>query len=685
MSSVTAPTAAPELAQPGRGGLAHTVFSTRGELIAAITAGALLGLGFALGFAVEAPWVRGFAWASLAIGFLYGGRAALDAVREGKVDIDVLMIVGAGLAAWAGAPGEGALLLFLFVLAGALEDMAAQRTRREVEALHALMPTEADVLRDGAWVRADPMTLVTGDTIKVKPGQRIPADAVITVGETEIDQSAMTGESVTRHVAPGDEVFSGTINADDPVEARVIRPAAQSSLQKVLSLVMTAREQREPVQRIIDRLSGPYATGVLVTSVVVLLVWRFALGFAWDDAVYIAITFLIICSPCALVIATPTATLAGIARAAKVGVLFKGGQSTERLAAVRAVCFDKTGTLTIGRPRVQQVQPVAWSAERGLLAIAAALEADSTHPIATAIREAASGRGVEPAGLEKVGHTTGRGMSGVLATPSGPVEVRLGSYRHVEEVIPRCLRAHTRAVLDTIQKQGRIGVVVARGQAQGESPDAAGEAMVITMADAVRPGAEVLVRELHALGVRPVRMLTGDNQTTAKAVADALGLDAFDAELLPADKLRIVGEMKQAIHGQPRRFMEGPPGVAVIGDGVNDAPALAAADVSLAIGSIGSDAALESADIVLLSDDLSVVPWAVALARKIRRTIRNNLLFALGVIAVGSLTTLISSVLGHRIPMSVGVLSHEGGTILVVANSLRLLLVPGPARIGRVD
>lgn len=668
--------------EEARGGLLGMLFSTRGELAAAITSGVLLGGGFLLGLAVKEPWVAAFAWASLAIGFIYGGRAAWDAVRGGKVDIDVLMIVGAGLAAWAGAPAEGALLLFLFVLAGALEDMAAQRTRREVEALHKLMPTEADVLRDGQWVRADPMSLLAGDRIKIKPGQRVPADAVVTAGETEIDQSAMTGESVTRHVAEGDEIFSGTINVDDPIEARVIRPAAESSLQKVLALVMTARDQREPVQRVIDRLSGPYATGVLLSSLVVLLVWHFLLQRDWDGAIYVAITFLIICSPCALVIATPTATLAGIARAAKVGVLFKGGQATEQLAGVRAVCFDKTGTLTVGRPRVLELAPVAWSGEAGLLAIAAALEGDSTHPIASAIRDAAAARGVAPEAMERVTHTTGRGMSGLLP---GGVEVRLGSYKHVEEIVPQCLRAHTRAVLESIQKQGRIGVVVARAQRPAENPDAAGEAMVITLADAVRPGAAELVRDLHALGVRPVRMLTGDNKATAKSVADSLGLDAFDAELLPADKLRIVGEMKEVVRRLPHGFMSGKPGVAVIGDGVNDAPALAAADVSIAIGSIGSDAALESADIVLLADDLSVVPWAVGLARRIRATIRNNLIFALSVIVLGSIATLVASLMGRQIPMSVGVLSHEGGTILVVANSLRLLLIPGPSRIGRVN
>lgn len=652
------------------------LLAPRGELFMSLLAGVLLGLGVVISRVTGEPWSEWLVWGSLVIGFVYGGRAALEALRERKIDIDVLMVVGAGLAAAAGAPAEGALLLFLFVLAGALEELAAQRTRREVEALHALMPTQADVWRDGQWVQADPMTLAVDERIKIKPGQRVPADAILTEGHTEMDQSAMTGESVTRPVAPGDEIYSGTINTDDPIEARVIRPAAESSLQKVLRLVLLAHEQREPVQRAIDRISEPYAKGVMISSLVVLLVWHFLLAFSWKDASYIAITFLIICSPCALIIATPTATLAAIARAARFGVLFKGGQATEQLASVTAVCFDKTGTLTIGRPRVEALAPVAWSDRDSMLAIAAALEADSTHPIASAIKDAATVHGIPPARMLHITHTTGRGMSGVLP---GGIEVRLGSYKHVEPIVPVCLRAKTQEVLKTIQQQGRIGVVVAKAQAPGDNPETAGEAIVITLADAVRPGAQRLVEDLHALGVKPVRMLTGDNATTAKAVADQLGLDRFDAELLPADKLRIVGEMKQAARAQPvaRGRFGSPPGVAVIGDGVNDAPALAAADVAIAIGSIGSDAALESADIVLMSDDLSAVPWAIRLARKTRGIIRANLLFALSVIFLGSIVTLVGSVTSFRMPMSVGVLLHEGGTLLVVANSLRLLLVPG--------
>jgi Cd2+/Zn2+-exporting ATPase len=659
-------------------GASASIFSAKGELRAAVFAGALLGLGVLLGRTTELAWSSWLVWTSFAIGFVYGGRAAWDALRQKKVDIDVLMIVGAGLAAVMGAPAEGALLLFLFVLAGALEELAAARTRREVEALHALMPAQAEVWHDVAWVEVEPMTLKAGDQIRIKPGQRVPADARVERGETEMDQSAMTGESVTRHVTPGDEIFSGTINVDDPIEAVVLRPAAQSSLQKVLNLVMSAREQREPVQRAIDRLSEPYAKTILGLSLAVLLVWRYGFDFAWNDAAYVAITFLIIGSPCALIIATPTATLAGIARAAKFGVLFKGGQSAERLAAVAAVCFDKTGTLTVGRPRVEALTPVGGGDESALLALAAALEGASTHPIASAVNDEASARGVAVADLRHISHTTGRGMSGI--TQDG-TEVRLGSLKHVEAILSPVCRESVAASLASIQSRGKIVVVVARAASTHD----AGDAMVMTLADAVRPGAAALVNDLHAIEVAPVRMLTGDNAATAKAVAEQLGIDRVDAELLPADKLRIVGEMKQEVRlrATGRTPFASVPAVAVIGDGVNDAPALAAADVAIAIGSIGSDAALESADIVLLSDDLSAVPWAVRLARRMRSTIRTNLIFALSVILLGGIVVLVGSVASFRVPMAVGVLLHEGGTLLVVGNSLRLLLVPGPVRIER--
>jgi len=664
--------------------LVRAFFSTKGELYSASLAGFLLLLGWGLHALFDWPRAELAIWASLLLGLIHGVRAAWESLAEKKVDIDVLMVVGAVAAASIGHAEEGALLLFLFVLAGALEEMAMARTKREIEALHKLMPTETTVLRNGEWVEAVPESLVAGERVKIKPGQRAPADCRVVQGATEMDQSAITGESMPRAVKVGDELFAGTINLDDPVEAEVTRPAKESSLQKVLNLVTTAREQREPVQQTIDRLSGPYSIGVMGLSAAVLLVWWLVIRRPFDDALYTAITLLIVGSPCALIIATPTATLSAIARGARAGVLFKGGQAIERLANIGAVCFDKTGTLTMGRPRLEQVHAVAWSDGKRLLAIAAAIEGESTHPIAAAIRDAAKARELAPdAELSTITHTTGRGMNAFWRGS----EVRLGSTAHTDPVTPVCLRQRVHDVLKTIRERGQMGVVIAvgvdeeavkSGRASDPAAEGVGEAAVLIMSDSVRPGARALVKELHAIGVKPVKMLTGDNRTTAERVANSLGIDEFAADLLPQDKLDAVAALKEEL--KYRAQTKGGPvrGVAVIGDGVNDAPALAAADVSMAIGSIGSDAALESADIVLLADDLSAVSWAVKLARRARKTVRANLTFALSIIGVMGIATVVGSLLQHPVTLGLGVVAHEGGTLLVVLNSLRLLWVAPP-------
>ncbi|MFO0856833.1 MAG: cation-translocating P-type ATPase [Phycisphaerales bacterium] len=644
----------------------HGIFEPKSQLIGAIVAGVLLVAGAICHNWLEIPNTETLHWGSLAIGLFFGGKAAWDVLREGKFDIDVLMIIAAVLSAAVGHPEEGALLLFLFTLAGALEDLAMERTQREVEALHALMPKGALVLRNDEWVETDAESLVAGERVKVRPGERVPVDAKVVLGATSLDQSTITGESIPREVEVGDEIYAGTINADNAIEAVVLRPAKESSIQKILNLVTQAREQKEPVQQIIDRIGQWYSIGVMVLSVTVFLFWWLILKREvmpaenrGSGALMTAITLLIVASPCALVIATPTATLAAIARAARAGVLFKGGSALSRLAGISAMCVDKTGTLTFGRPKMYEVHPVAWSNANELLSLAAGLEADSTHPIAQAIRDAANERGLVPTKIEKIDNVIARGLE---ATHHG-ARVRLGRYAFVEELIPVCFRNRVQEVLSKIQHRGHIGVVIARQDAN--APDG-GEAAVLIMSDSVRPGADTLTRELHALGVKPLRMLTGDNRATAQRVAEALKLDAFDAELLPADKLRIIGEMKQLAAKEKT-------GVALIGDGVNDAPALAAASVGLAIGTIGTAAALESADVVLLSDSLSPVPWSIKLARKARTIVHANLTVALGVILIMGVATLIGSYLHRPIPLAIGVLAHEGGTILVVLNSLRLL------------
>lgn len=660
------------------------IFSPQTELAASILAGVLLAVGFAAS-QLGAPWLgEPLAWTSLAIGMVYGGRAALKALRQAKFDIDVLMILAAGAAAAMGHPEDGALLLFLFVLAGALEDRAMSRTMRAVEALHKLMPTLALVWRGdatggGDWAETDPQTLKPGDRIRIRPGELIPADASIVKGLTSIDQATLTGESMPRSVEPGDDIYAGTLNVGNPIEATVSRPASESSLQKVLDLVISAQQQREPMQRLIDRFSQPYAIGVATISVAVFLIWWLILGEpilgpGGYGAAYTAIALLIVGSPCALVIATPTATLAAISRAARAGLLFKGGQAIERLAQMGSVCMDKTGTLTRGRPRLHQVHAVAWSDGQQLLAVAAALEAGSTHPIAVAVVDEAASRGIQPKPIAELIDIPGGGLSG--AVEGQPA--RLGTYQHCEDLIPVCLRGRVRDVLEKIRARGQIGVVVAwAGGGTAEGQTEAGQAAVLILSDMVRPGAEELVRDLHTLGVRPVRMLTGDNAVTAAQIAAQLGIDQWDAELLPQDKVRIVEEMKRVTDAAPASRRRG---VGVIGDGVNDAPALAAADVSVAIGSIGSDAALESADIVLLNDDLSVVPWAVRLARRARGIIMFNITLALSIICGMAVAVLVGSRVGWDVPLAIAVLAHEGGTLLVVFNSLRLLLVGRPPR-----
>jgi Cd2+/Zn2+-exporting ATPase len=661
-----------------------SIYSPKGLLVGAVLAGVLLLLGVVLGFTLSPEVGRVLTWASLGVGLVYGLKAAWDALASKTFDIDVLMVMGAIAAAAIGHPGEGALLLFLFTLSGALEEYAAGRTQREVQSLHKLMPVDALALRDGQFVPVPAEQLVEGDIIKVRPGERVPADATLTSGATSMDQAAITGESMPRDVNVGDELFAGTVNVDDVVEARVLRRAKESSLQRIMDLVTTAQEQRAPVQRTLDAIDQPYSIGVLVASIVVFFVWWLVLGRAplatgenaKDSALYVAITLLIVASPCALMIATPTATLAGLARAARGGVLVKGGQALSRLAGIRAMCLDKTGTLTHGRPVLYEVHPVALSEASELLAVAAALEEDSTHPIAQAILSAARARNITPAHVSDINHTTAEGLSGHVVRNGSLARVRLGRLRFVEPLVPVCYRARTREVLSKIQQRGHIGVVIAieePGQVEASDdtqPNAqpaplSGQVGVLIMADTLRPGASSLVPELHALGISPIRMLTGDNDATAQRVAKALRLDAVDSELLPADKLRIVHEVRKTL---PSRS-----GVALIGDGINDAPALAAADAALAMGSIGTAAALENADAVLLGEELTGVPWVIRLARAVRRTVTINIAIALTAMVVMAVATLVFSALQRPIPLSVGVVTHEGGTLLVVLNSLLLL------------
>ncbi|MCP3905324.1 MAG: cation-translocating P-type ATPase [Planctomycetes bacterium] len=637
------------MSEPRRSILARLLHDDS-QLAVAGAAGVALAAGFILGWwwpETGAGTVgRVLVWVSLALGGIHGTRAAVEAVREMRPDIDVLMVVGAVLAAAIGHPEEGALLLFLFTLAGALEHRAMERTRDAVTRLNRLMPKIAMVRRDGGWSPIVPENLTADDVVLVRPGETVPADGVVIKGRSTVDQSTLTGESMPRTVDVDDDVFAGTLNQQGALEMRVNRPVQESSLHQILELVLEAQESRQPVQRAIDRFSTPYTVSVFVVAILAFAGFILVGGLGPGAAAYRAITLLVVASPCALVISTPTATLCGLSRAARAGVLIKGGDALERLAGVSRLVVDKTGTLTRGQIEVMHVHPVAASDPDALLSIAVGAEEQSTHPIATAIVRLARNRQLETADVAAIRNVPGGGLEGVYAG----APIRIGSLEFCEPMIPICFRAHTQSIVARIHDEGGLATVISHRMG----------AIVLALADQPRAGAMQLRRQLQAVGVDRVTMLTGDHPKIAQQLAEELDIDFFEAELLPEDKVEHIRRLRAESDAEGR--------LAVVGDGVNDAPALAVADVGLAMGSIGADAALETADVILLHDHLDRIPWSFGLARRAKRVMIANLTFATAVIALLAVFTIFG-----KVPLSMGVLGHEGSTLLVVANSLRLL------------
>ena len=638
------------------------------QLPIAIATGVALLVGFSLQQLVDdsfGPWAPAFhtagialVWVSLGLGGIHGVKAAVESIADRKPDIDVLMVVGATLAASIGHAGEGALLLFMFTLAGALEHRALAKAKDAVARLSKLMPTIALKWVNGAWLEVDPESLTQGDVILIRPGQTLPTDGVVAQGASAIDQSTLTGESLPRTVNPGDAVYAGTLNQNGALEVEVTKPMRESSLQRVLDLVIEAQGQRQPMQRVIDTFSTPYTLSVFAFAIASLFFFTFfgkdAHGqeMTFTDAAYRAITLLIVASPCALVIATPTATLCGLNRAAREGLLVKGGEALERLARVRHVVVDKTGTLTTGKIAV-----VGWETSDGadvdlLRSIALSIEERSTHPIAVAITRRLVEDNVKPVALDEYKMLSGQGVNAVC----DGVPVRIGTLEYVApNVLDPDMRRRIEGEVHRVRELGGITAVMSYD----------GQAMVFALEDTPRPGAEHFVTDLRAVGVKSVVMLTVDSKPAADRVANELGIDQAHAELLPEDKVQRIVELKASVQSDGL--------VALIGDGVNDAPALATADIGLAMGGVGADAAMETADVVLLNDDLRVAPWSFGLARRVRRVMFQNLTFALLVISA-----LAVFALAGLIPMGVGVIGHEGSTLIVVVNSLRILAIDGP-------
>lgn len=625
------------------------------DIALTVVTGVALATGIAWQVAVGTDAV---ALAAFAVAYVAGGTttalSALGALRRGALDIDLLMVLAALAAAAVGEPRDGAILLFLFLLAETLEAHALGSTKRAVASLMELHPDTAR-RRDpdtGAVEEVPVEALVPGDRLQVLPGERIPADATVVSGGSAVDQATITGESVPVDKSIGDEVFAGTVNGHGALELEVARRATESTLARMIDLVTEAQAQRSPSERFSDWFGQRYTVFVLLGSAVALVVFL-ALGLAASDAAYKAATLLVVASPCAIVVSVPAAILSALAAAARRGVLFKGGAALEDLGVATILAFDKTGTLTEGRMRVAEVvaldDPEARTQE-DVLALAAALESASEHPIAASIVAEAERRGIAPRGdVGDVSAVPGKGVRG-----SGSPVLWAGNLRLAEEQGADLAVAH--AALGRLDDRGRTAVLVGRG---------ARLLGIVGVSDAIRPTARNALDELRRLGATRIVMLTGDHEGVAHAVAAELGIPQEDvgADLLPEDKLDWIRRLSNEGH------------VAYAGDGVNDAAALAAARVGIAMGVSGSDVAIETADVALLSDDLTRLPDAYALARRSQRIIRQNLAFALGIMGVMVVITLF-----WHLPLPLGVVGHEGGTLLVVGNGLRMLLGAPTAR-----
>lgn len=573
----------------------------------------------------------------------YVAPKAWLAAKRLRPDMNLLMTVAVAGAIGIGAWFEAATVSFFFALALALEAWSLGRARRAVAALMELAPPTARLrLEDGSERDVPAAEVRVGSHIIVRPGDKVPLDGRIAAGESEVNQAPITGESVPLFKTQGDEVFAGTINGEGALDVVTTKSANDTTLAQIIRMVGSAQSRRAPSEQWVEKFARVYTPVVMMLAIAILLAPPLLLGAAWDVWFYRALVLLVIACPCALVISTPVTIVAALAGAAKQGVLVKGGTHLETPAHLKAVAMDKTGTLTEGRPQVVEIVPLDGRSETELLRLAAALEARSQHPIAHAVLAKAIELKIAAEPAESVQAIMGRGVTGRVAGR----QVWLGSRRYIEERGVSSDMVLERA--DALSNAGRTIVAI------GEGEDVWG---FIAVADAVRPEAKDIVAALHRAGVKHVVMLTGDNRATAEAIAKQTGIDEVQAELLPGDKVAAVEDLVRR-HGS----------VAMVGDGVNDAPAMGRANLGIAMGAMGSDAAIETADVALMSDDLSKLPWLVRHSRATLAVIRQNVGFSIAVKLVFTALTVIglASLWG-------AIAADVGASLLVVLNGLRLL------------
>ncbi|KKM10312.1 cadmium transporter [Clostridiales bacterium PH28_bin88] len=605
--------------------------------------GVALALGWILSaVGVAGPAVTGLYLAAMVVGGGFTARRAYFSVRSLVLDMNVLMTVAVAGAALIGEWFEGATVACLYSVSNAMEYYSMEKTRRSIRSLMELAPKEALVRRNGSELRMPVEEVRVGDAIVVRPGEKIPMDGVVTGGRSSVNQAPITGESMPVEKSEGDEVYAGTINQQGSLEITVTKLVADTTLSKIIHLVEEAQAQRAPSQRFVDRFAKYYTPAVIALAAGFVLVPPLFFGQQWAPWVYRGLALLVVSCPCALVISTPVSIVSGIGNAARNGVLIKGGAYLEDAGALSVVTFDKTGTLTKGRPEVTDIIPFNGASREEVLSLAAAVETRSEHPLAEAIVRKARELGLaikEAGNFESI---TGKGARAEVAGQA----CYIGSPRLFDD-----LGIQLRDVgeqLARLQEQGKTVMILGAGETVTG---------LIAVADQVRETGKAAIRKLREAGIKKVVMLTGDNEGTARAIAAELGLDEYRAELLPQDKVAAVKSLLDK-YGK----------VAMVGDGINDAPALATATVGIAMGVAGTDTALETADIALMADDLSKLSYAMKLSRATLRTIKQNIAFSL-VIKLAAVLL----VFPGWLTLLVAILADMGASLIVTLNGMRLI------------
>lgn len=586
------------------------------------------------------------------IAYLSGGYAgtieSVRALMNFKVNVDVLMILAAIGAALIGEWMEGAILLFLFSLSNTLQDYALGKSRREIKSLMKLRPDTALVRNpDGSEEQQPIESLSKGDLVIVRPGERIPIDGEVTEGSSTVNQAAITGESVPVSKEPGDEVFAASLNENGVITVRVTKLAEETTLAKIIKMVEEAQSSKAATQRFLDDFEPWYAAGVIVSVILLILIPWSVSNRAFNDIFYQAMTVLVVASPCALVISTPASVLSAIANAARNGILFKGGAYLEQAASIDIIAFDKTGTLTEGNHVVTDI--IAFGNDNGepiseteLLSLAASAEEHSEHHLAAAIVEKANEDNVAFGAASQVQSAAGKGITAQVKNR----KIQVGNEK-LFDTNNRYWQKGIREESDKLKSEAKTVIYVAiNDKLVG----------LIAVADEIRAQAPAAIKKLKSLNLKRLLMLTGDTEGVAISIAEKVGIEEYHAGLLPDEKVNFIKQL----------LKEG--ATAMVGDGVNDAPALATSHMGVAMGTAGTDVALEIADVVLMGDDLNKLPYLIQLARKSRKIVWQNIIFSLAVIAV-----LVASVFLFALPLPIGVVGHEGSTLLVVLNGLRLL------------